>query len=141
MKKPIALIVALAFTLGAAGFVLAQTTTPAPEKKMEKMEKSGEMKKSGEKKMAAKTATGTVKSASTDSLVVSGKEKGKEAEWTFAIDPKTTIKKAGKSVTASDLKEGDSVQVKYMEREGKAMAQTVMVRSAPKKAASDAPKK
>jgi len=138
VKKSIALIVAVTFALGAAGFALAQTTTPAPEKKMEK---SGDMKKSDEKKMAAKTATGTVKSASADSVVVAGKQKGKDAEWTFGVDPKTAIKKRGKSVTAADLKEGDSVQVKYMDHDGKSVAQTITVRSAPKKAASDAAKK
>ena len=57
---------------------------------------------------------GTVKSASADSLVVAGKEKGKDAEWTFAIDAKTAIRKSGKAVTAADVKPGDQVQVRYM---------------------------
>lgn len=127
MKKLLALFVAAAFTTGTAGFAVAQA--PAPEKKMEKP-----AEKSGEKKPAAKNANGTVKSASADSLVVAGKEKGKNAEWTFAVDPKTMIKKGGKSITAGDLKAGDSVHVRYTEADGKAVAQAVNVRGMKKKA-------
>ena len=123
MKKLIALSVAAVFALGAAGLAVAQDKK-ADDKKMEK----SDMK--AEKKPTTKTANGTVKSASADSIVVSGKDKGKDAEWTFAVDPKTSIKKGGKAITAGDVKGGDSVQVKYMEQDGKAMAQSVMVKAA-----------
>ncbi|MBI4637797.1 MAG: hypothetical protein HY727_15800 [Candidatus Rokubacteria bacterium] len=130
MKRLVALFVALAFAVGTAGFAVAQTTTTTPkEKAVEKKEE-----KKAEKKMAAKNATGTVKSATADSLVVSGKEKGKDAEWTFAVDTKTTIKKAGKAITATDLKAGDPVHVKYMEQDGKIVAQTVTVQAGGKAA-------
>jgi len=76
----------------------------------------------------AKNAMGTVKSASADSLVVAGKEKGKDAEWTFAVDSKTAIRKSGKAITAADLKPGDPVQVRYMDHEGKATAMAVQVK-------------
>lgn len=129
MKKALSLIVAVVFGAGIAGSAVAQAqTAPAPAPKAEE-------KKGAEKKPAAKTASGTVKSASADSLVVSGKDKGKDAEWTFGVDAKTKISKAGKSITAADLKAGDSVQVRYMEDGGKAMAQTVSVRQAPAKKA------
>src|SRR5262245_60426349 len=88
-----------------------------------------------EKKPAAKTAIGTVKSASADSLVVGGKMKGKDEEWTFGVDSKTTVKKGGKAITAADVKAGDSVSVRYMEADGKMMAQSVTVRPAPAKKA------
>lgn len=129
MKKLLALFVAAVFTTGTVGFAVAQT--PAPEKKMEQSgEKSDEMKKSAEKKkMAAKNANGTVKSASADSVVVAGKEKGKDAEWTFGVDAKTMIKKGGKSITAGDLKAGDAVHVRYSEADGKAVAQAVTVKA------------
>ena len=39
--------------------------------------------KKADKKMASKSASGTVKSASPYSVVVGGKEKGKDSEWTF----------------------------------------------------------
>jgi hypothetical protein len=129
VKKLIALPVAVVFALGMAGSAVAQ------EKKPETMKsdapKSDTMKsdtKMDKKKAATKTANGTVKSASADRVVVAGKEKGKDAEWTFAVDPKTSIKKGGKAITAADIKAGDSVQVKYTEADGKAMAQSVMVK-------------
>lgn len=126
MKKLVALLVAVTFAAGAAGPASAQTqTTPKPEDK--KMEKAGE-KKAGEKK-TAKNANGTVKSASPDSVVVTGKDRGKDAEWTFAVDAKTRIKKGGKDIAAADLKAGDPVHVRYMEQEGKSVAQAITVRA------------
>jgi hypothetical protein len=144
VKKLLSVFVAAAFVAGVAGFASAQTTAPA-EKKVgeaekkagEKMEKAGEkMEKAGEKKiekaekkMASKHASGSVKSAGADSIVVAGKEKGKEAEWTFAVDPtKTKIKKGGKDITAADLKAGDSVQVRYTDMDGKMVATSVTVK-------------
>lgn len=129
MKKALSLIVAIMFTAGIAGSAIAQTQT-AP-KAEEKKTEDKKMDKAAEKKPAAKTASGTVKSAAADSIVVSGKDKGKDAEWTFAVDAKTKISKAGKNITAADVKAGDSVQVRYTEEGGKAMAQSVSVRQAP----------
>ena len=123
MKKLLALSVALAFAAGTAGFAVAQTTTAPAEKKAD-----DKMEKKSEKKMATKSASGTVKNATADSIVVAGKEKGKEAEWTFAVDSKTSIKKSGKAITAADVKPGDSVSVKYHEMDGKAMASSVNVK-------------
>jgi ribosomal protein S1 len=124
VKKLIALPLALVFALGTAGFVVAQ------EKKVEEKKSDAKpMEKKAEKKPMAKTANGTVKSAAADSVVVAGKDKGKDAEWTFAVDPKTSIKKGGKAITAADIKPGDPVQVKYTEADGKAMAQSVMVKA------------
>ena len=128
MKRLFVLFVGALFVAGMTGMAAAQGT--ATEKKSDSMEKKSDMKSdkmAGEKKMAAKNAKGTVKSASADSIVVAGKEKGKEAEWTFAVDPGTKIKKGGKDITAGDIKAGDSVQVKYSEKDGKSMAQSVTV--------------
>ena len=117
MKKLLALVVALAFAAGSAGVVVAQAPTPAPA------EKKAEMKK-----MPVKNANGTVKAASADSIVLAGKEKNKEVEWTFAVDPKTSIRRGGKSITAADLKPGDSVHVRYMDMDGKAVAHSIMAK-------------
>ena len=125
MKRLLALVVSLSFVGATAFAAMAAGTAPATSDK--KMEKSSDTKK-----MTSKTANGTVKSASADSIVVAGKDKGKDAEWTFAVDGKTTVKKGGKSVAAADLKPGDSVSVRYMDHEGKAVAQAVNVRSAAK---------
>jgi hypothetical protein len=132
VKKLIAMCVALLFAMGTAGLAVAQEKK-AEEKKSE-MKSDAKMDKK-EKKAATKSASGTVKSASADSLVVGGKMKGKDEEWTFAVDPKTTIKKGGKAITAADIKAGDSVQVKFTEDAGKMMAQSVMVKAAPAKKA------
>ncbi|MBI3637506.1 MAG: hypothetical protein HY216_15040 [Candidatus Rokubacteria bacterium] len=138
MKKLVALLIGVAFAAGTVGMATAQTTTaPAPEKKP--AEKS-DMKADKKPMAKAKSASGMVKSAAADSIVVAGKEKGKDAEWTFAVDPKTTIKKSGKSITAADVKTGDSVDVRYTEDGGKAMAQSVTVK-APKMAKKDNMKK
>jgi hypothetical protein len=128
VKRVTSLIVAVAFIAGIVGVGSAQTTTTTPpaQPAEKKMDKAAEKKT--EKKMVSKTATGTVKSASADSVVVSGKEKGKDAEWTFAVDSKTKIKKGGKDASPADLKAGDSVSVRYMEHEGKTVAQAVNVK-------------
>ena len=118
MRRLVTLFVTAAFVVGATGLALGQTGTAgavpvAP----------------AEKAMVSRTASGKVKSASADSLVVTGKARGKDAEWTFALDAKTKIKKGGKDATAADLKAGDAVSVRYMEQEGKNVAQGVMARA------------
>ncbi len=144
MKRLIALMLGVAFVAGITGSALAQgqpTPTPAPAAVPKEEKKPAEAKKP-----AAHNASGTVKTAAPDSLVVSGKAKtGKATDWTFAVDPKTTkIRKAGKDITAGDLAAGDPVNVRYHEHEGKNVADAVMV-LAPKKAAeapkAEAPKK
>src|SRR6185312_542880 len=137
VKRLIAVMLGVAFVAGTAGSVLAQSTTTPPPATAPKAE---DKKPMDAKKPAAHNASGTVKTAAADTLVVSGKAKGgKDAEWTFAVDPKATkIRKAGKDISAADLVAGDAVNVRYHEHEGKNVAESVMVRT-PKNAA-DAPK-
>jgi Domain of unknown function (DUF5666) len=133
VKRVLGLIIGMAFVAGTVGSALAQGQPAAP-KEDKKAEKPAEMKKS-----AAHNASGTVKMATPDSLVVAGKAKGgKDAEWTFSVDPKTKIRKAGKDITAADLAAGDAVHVRYHEQGGKNVADAVMVRAAKK--APEAPK-
>jgi hypothetical protein len=127
VKRLIALFVGLAFVAGTTGFVAAQTPATTDKKADAKP---------AEKKMAVKVANGTVKSAAPDNVVVAGKDKGKDAEWTFSVTDKTKIKKSGKDITAKDLAAGDSVNVRYMDHEGKATASAITVR--PGKMAKDA---
>ena len=132
MKRSVALLIAAVFGIGIVGLAVAQTTTPAPATPAPATtpapaQKPAESKPKSDVKKA-KNAMGTVKSASADSLVVAGKEKGKDAEWTFAVDAKTAIRKSGKAITAADLKPGDQVQVRYMDHEGKATAMAVQVK-------------
>jgi len=126
VKKLIALLIAVAFVGGLSSTALAQGTTTAP--------KPAE-KPAADKKPAAHNANGTVKTAAADNIVVAGKAKGgKDAEWTFAVDPKTKIRKNGKDISAADLAAGDNVHVRYHEDAGKNVADAVMVRAAKKPA-------
>jgi len=130
VKKLIALLMGVAFVAGLSGSALAQgTTAPKEEKKTEKPAAAP-----ADKKPAAHNASGTVKTAAADSIVVAGKTKGKDSEWTFSVDPKTKIRKAGKDISAADLAAGDSVSVRYHEDAGKNVADAVMVRAAKKPA-------
>src|ERR671938_437995 len=113
VKRLFALLVGVAFVAGTVGFAVAQTGTTT-DKKPAADTKVSDKKDTSMKKGSTKTASGTVKSASPDSIVVAGKEKGKDAEWTFAVDEKTKVKKAGKDSTAKDVTPGDKVTVRYM---------------------------
>jgi len=128
VKKLLALFAAVAFMTGFAGHALADEKNAEDKGKMEKPAEARKMPMA-----AAKNANGTVKMAAADSVVVMGKQgrgkDAKEAEWTFAIDDKTMVKKGGKAITAADIKPGDSVHVRYMEHDGKAVAQSVMVKA------------
>jgi hypothetical protein len=133
VNKLLAVLVGTAFVAGTVGFAVAQTPSatdkkPGADTKMEKKDASA-------KKASTKTAVGTVKSASPDSIVVAGKEKGKDTEWTFAVDDKTKVKKAGKDTMAKDLAPGDKVTVRYMDHDGKATAMNVNVSGGAKKSA------
>jgi len=81
--------------------------------------------------------SGTVRSASADTVVVAGRDKGKDAEWTFAVEPVTNIRKGSKAIVAGDLRAGDPVYVRYVERDGKATAESIVVK-APRKEAKKA---
>jgi hypothetical protein len=135
VKRVFAALVGIAFVAGLAGAASAQTpATQAPaEKKAD--DKKMDMKKDDAKKASSKTAVGTVKSASDTSLVVAGKAKGKDTEWTFGVDPSTKIKKSGKDITAKDVAAGDKVTVRYMDHDGKMTASNVTVSPGAKHAA------
>lgn len=115
---------ALAFSLiiFTTSVVHAQTPGPAPADR--KAETAG--------KTATRNVRGTVRSSSNETVVVAGRDKGKDAEWTFAVEPTTNIRKGSKSITAGDLKAGDAVQVRFVEREGKALAESILVKAAKK---------
>src|SRR3990172_11790543 len=112
VEKIVAIFVAIAFLFGTLGIAQAAQHEAKPA-------------------AAAKTksAKGSVKSVSENSLVVMSSSKDKK-EMSFALDAKTMIKKAGKAVTAKDLKEGDTVTVSYSEDGGKMTVKSVTVAAA-----------
>lgn len=112
MKRLAALLAAVTFVVGSIGFVAAQTPAAG-------------------KKTPVKIANGTVKSATADSVVIAGKDRGKDVDWTFSVNDATQIKKAGKAVTATDLAPGDGVDVRYSDHEGESVASVINVRSKP----------
>jgi cytoskeletal protein RodZ len=114
MTKSISLLAAFALVIVTTGAAVAQTPATPPVDKQSQA-------------ATAKSLDGTVKSASADRVVVTGKEHGRDAERTFVIDAATTLKKSGKDITAADLKSGDAVQVRYVEADGKARADAITV--------------
>jgi hypothetical protein len=127
VKRLLTLFATLAFAAGLVSPVAAQPST-TEKKAPGKSEKAD----TSDTKAASKSARGTVKSASADSLVVAGKDKGKETEWTFSVDSSTKVKKGGKDASAGDLAAGDAVQVRYTEQAGKMVAQSVTATTAMK---------
>jgi hypothetical protein len=127
VKRLVALFIAVAFGAGMTGSALAQSQTTPTAPKEEK--KAAEKPAADTKKPTTRDANGTVKSSAGEMLVVTGKAKGKDAEWTFAVGPKTQIRKGGKDITATDLAAGDPVHVRYHEDAGKAVADSVMVKA------------
>jgi hypothetical protein len=124
MRHTLTWVVMVAFLLGVAAPVLAQSTTaPAAPAPAPAPAAPAPTQKTPAHKEKAKSAAGTVKSASADSLVlVASKDK---KEWTFELDKDTKITKAGKAATAADLAADDSARVTYIEHDGKMHATSV----------------
>jgi hypothetical protein len=131
MRQSLTWIVMVAFLLGLAAPVLAQST-PAPAAPAPAPAQKAPAKAEMKKVEKPKSASGTVKSASADSLVlVAGKDK---KEWTFELDKDTKITKGGKAATAADLAANDNAMVTYTEHDGKMHAKSVSAK--PKMAAA-----
>ncbi len=127
-KKLLVLVLSAAFLASSIGLAAAQAKQePAAQEK----KGAEESKKVAEPTPAkavgkSKNASGMVKAATADSLTVIGRDK---KEWTFSVDTKTSIKKAGKAVIATDLKEGDPVHVLFSDADGKLVAKAVTVKA------------
>jgi len=81
-----------------------------------------------------KRLTGSVKSASEENLVLEVTQKDKSTkEYTFALDPKAKLSRAGKAIVVKDVHSGDSATVSFTESEGKLVAKAVTVRAKPEK--------
>jgi hypothetical protein len=129
VKRILAGLAAFAVALAGVGGATAQTQSPPGQKAT----------KPDDTKIAAQTAVGTVKATLPDSIVVTGKVKGQDVEWTFGVDTTTKVRKASKDVTAAELRPGDSVRVRYLEQEGKTIAQHIAVTTPVKPKTETAP--
>jgi hypothetical protein len=77
-----------------------------------------------------KHATGAVKSAAADSLVLVTMDKNKtEKEWSFVLDKDTKLVKASKAIEAKDIVAKDTATVAYVESDGKMVAKTVTIKA------------
>ncbi len=123
-KKIFVLVLSMVSLASLVGLAAAQAKPEpaAQEKESKKVAEPTPAKAVGK----SKNANGMVKAATADSLTVVGKDK---KEWTFAVDTKTSIKKAGKAVVATDLKEGDPVHVQFSDADGKLIAKAVTVKA------------
>ena len=126
MRSGLILVVAIVVAaLTPAGAALAQGSRSAPSEK-------------AAPKKVVRNVSGAVRAASNEAVVVLGRDKGRETEWTFAVEPTTNIRKGARSIVGGDLKPGDAVQVRFTERDGKAVAEAILVKT-PKRAST--PKK
>jgi hypothetical protein len=130
MKRiPTALLSGL-FVLGLVGVGWAQQA-PAPGQPQKPV-----TEKAPAAKPAAKLqqVTGSVKSASEESLVLEVPQKDKATkEYTFMLDPKAKLSKARKTIAVKDVQPGDSATVSFTESDGKLVAKAVTVRAKPAK--------
>ncbi len=124
LKRVVAVTITGLFVLGAMGSGWAQQAPPAGQPEKPAVEKPAPAKSAAR----PQRLTGSVKSVSEGSLVLEVMQKDKRAkEYTFSLDPKAKLAKAGKAITTKDLQPGESVTVSFTETDGKLVAKAVTV--------------
>lgn len=107
---------------------LACSAIPAAAQQREVKPTTDTAREADRSKMGTRSVTGTVKQMVDNGIVVVGREKGKkDREWAFVLDAGTRIAASGQVRGVSDLRQGDPVTVKYTNRDGKIVAQSVTV--------------
>jgi hypothetical protein len=139
-KKAISILVACLFVAAMTGFVFAADETApatAPAMTGEKPAAAGEAKPAEakpakkskkSKKAAEKTMAGTVKSVDAAANTITIEKKGKETSFETTDKTKVTGAK-----DMSEIAAGDKVTVKYHEKEGKMIAESIKKATAAKK--------
>jgi hypothetical protein len=113
--KPLTFILALLFVIGCVAFVWGQQpTTQEQPKKSEQVTKQVGVEKT-------LTSAGEIVSFDSTASTITVKEKSGKSE-TFKIDPKVTVKKAGKAITLKDLSAGEKIRVGYKTEAGEKVA-------------------
>ncbi len=125
MRKSLAVALSSLFVLGAIASGWAQPPPAGGQPEKPAAEKVAPSKAAPK----AQRLTGSIKSASEESLVLEVRQKDKSTkEYAFALDPKAKLSKAGKAITAKELQPGDPATVSFTEAEGKLVAKAVTVR-------------
>lgn len=128
MKKAVAIIVSVLFVVSVAGFAFAAEQKAAPTEKKEAKEAPAKIEDKAKAKM--NTVKGEV--AAVDAKVRTLTIKGKTGDVVVMSDDKT---KFSKVKSLSDVKVGDKATVRYMEKDGKKIASSVITVAPPTKKA------
>jgi hypothetical protein len=124
--KTLVLVVAMFFAVGCVTLAWAQEKViPANPTKSEKPTKVTSVEKT-------KMMGGAIVSVDTTTHTISMKMKSGKTE-TLNIDPKITVKKAGKTIVLTDLSAGEKITASYKTKAGKKIATKITVRTLPAK--------
>lgn len=125
VKRVLAIVIGGLFILGVVGAGSAQQVPQTGQPEKPAIEKPSPAKPAAK----PKRLTGSVKSASEESLIQEVIQKDKSTkEYTFAVDPKAKISKTGKAITLKDLQPGDAATASFTPADGKLVAKAVTVR-------------
>lgn len=130
--KTLIVIAAMLIVVGCVTFVWAQQqTTPAQPTKPTQLTKPVQPVKAT---TAEKTSAlgGEIVSVDTTANTIMVKPKSGKTE-TLKIDPKATLKKAGKTISLKDLSPGEKISVSYKTEAGDKIATRIMVKVLPEK--------
>jgi hypothetical protein len=122
MMKSLISVVAMLLVAGCVSFVWAQQQgTPVQPTKPEHLTKEARVEK-------ASALGGEIVSVDTTANTITLKYKSGKTE-TLKIDPKMTVKKAGKTIPLTDLSAGEKISVSYRTEAGKKIATSVIVKA------------
>jgi hypothetical protein len=124
--KTLVLLVAMFLVVGCVILVSAQEqVTPAKPIKLKHPKKVASVEKT-------KAMGGEIVSVDTTTHTINIKLKSGKTE-TLNIDPKITLKKAGKTIVLTDLSAGEKITASYKTEAGKKSATKITVRTLPEK--------
>lgn len=119
--KPLTFVLALLLVIGCVTFVWGQqpTTQEQPKKSGQPMKETWTGK--------GLTLAGEIESLDSTASTITVKGKSGKSE-TFKIDPKATVRKAGKTATIGDLSIGEKVSIGYKTEAGEKIATRIGIR-------------
>ncbi|HCL80973.1 MAG TPA: hypothetical protein DHW81_01705 [Nitrospiraceae bacterium] len=127
MKKIFALMAALMMVVAFGGSTFAEEAKKA-EEPAKAAEPAKEVKKASEK---GKKVTGEVTAVDTKANTIT--VKGKKGESTCEVTADTKITAGEEAKTLADVKVGDKVTCKHVEKDGKSVCKSLKIKTAEKK--------